>query len=202
MAALAIDDLWDPAVENRALLRVLAPLHTDAAQAAYKGAVFVGVLPPHYDLYSDRLAHISDQLASRVTGINQTTRTALNDTLVEGLDRGYTVQQISNGVPADGYGGVTGVFAQARGYRAETIVKTEASMAYNKASLLAYGDGGIEQVEVSDGDEDAECAEADGSIWTLDEADANPLQHPRCRRSFAPISRGGGATQATLDGED
>jgi len=194
--AFKLSDLWDPKTEDAALARALTPLHKDAVQAAAKGAASVGVKA---DPATGSLAALPGQLAGRVTGINQTTRDALAAVLADGQGRGYTVRQIADGVPADNYPGVSGVFAQARGYRADTIAQTETAMAYNLASTAAYRDGGIEQVEVTDGDQDAECAEADGSVWTLDEAEANPLQHPNCTRQFLPLSRGGGATQATLD---
>lgn len=197
--AWQISDLWDPKAEDAALSRALTPLHRDATQAAVRAASSVGVKA---DPAAGSLAALSGQLAGRVTGINETTRSALAATLADGQARGYTARQIADGVPADGYPGVAGVFEQARGYRAEMIAATETALAYNLSSTAAYRDGGMEQVEVSDGDGDDECAAADGQVWTLDEAEANPLQHPNCRRQFLPLSRGGGATQATLDEGD
>jgi hypothetical protein len=197
--ALSISDLWNPKVEDAALSRTLAGLHRDAMQAAVKGVTSVGVAA---DPTSPALTALFGQLASRVTGINQTTRDALAAVLADGQDRGYTAQQIADGVPADDYPGVSGVFDGARGYRAEMIAQTETAMAFNLSSTAAYRDGGIDQVEVSDGDGDPECSDADGQVWTLDEAEANPLEHPNCVRQFLPLSSGGEATQATLDEGD
>jgi hypothetical protein len=45
---------------------------------------------------------------------------------------------------------------------------------------------GVKEVEVLDGDDDEECASANGQIWTLEEASDNPLGHPNCTRAFAP----------------
>jgi len=46
----------------------------------------------------------------------------------------------------------------------------------------------VDAVQVSDGtDFDDACREADGQVWSLDDAAANPLQHPRCTREFAPV---------------
>ncbi|MBU7015544.1 MAG: hypothetical protein HXS43_12030, partial [Theionarchaea archaeon] len=42
------------------------------------------------------------------------------------------------------------------------------------------------QVRVLDGDGCEECIEANGQIWTIEEAMANPLQHPNCLRDFEP----------------
>jgi hypothetical protein len=57
----------------------------------------------------------------------------------------------------------------------------------NVGAILSYREAGLEKVEVLDGDGDDICAEADGQIWTLEQAEANPLGHPGCTRSFAPI---------------
>lgn len=74
--------------------------------------------------------------------------------------------------------------------RAETIARTELAQAYNRGNLAAWRATGTEFVHVFDGDSDAECQEADGQIWTVDEADANPTSHPNCVRSFAPVTKG------------
>lgn len=71
--------------------------------------------------------------------------------------------------------------------RSLMIARTETAIAYNVGALGAYHQAGVEKVEVSDGDEDEECADADGQIWTLEEALAEPVAHPNCVRSFAPV---------------
>jgi hypothetical protein len=70
--------------------------------------------------------------------------------------------------------------------RSLMIARTESAVGANVGATMAYRDAGIEKVKVLDGDEDAECASADGAIWTIDEAEANPIAHPNCVRAFAP----------------
>lgn len=70
--------------------------------------------------------------------------------------------------------------------RALMIARTETAIAYNIGAIAAFKQAGVTHVEVSDGDEDEDCAAADGEIWTLAEAMANPIAHPNCVRSFAP----------------
>jgi hypothetical protein len=36
---------------------------------------------------------------------------------------------------------------------------------------------------------DADCAEANGSVWSVKHARENPLQHPNCIRQFHPIGK-------------
>jgi hypothetical protein len=185
--AFEISDLWNPQKEDAALLAVLDSLYDDAIEEAYKSANAVGV-GVSLDLHNPRLAEFRASLAERVTGINQTTRDALQAVISEGMARGYSTKQMAEGVPADGYGGISGVFAEARGYRAQLIARTEASMTYNRASILAYRQSGrVQQVEVMDGIGDPICAAANGSIWDLDYAESMPLGHPACRRALVPI---------------
>lgn len=66
-----------------------------------------------------------------------------------------------------------------------TIALTEATHGYNAGTLAVASANGISRVLVEDGhDHDAECAAADGSVWTIDHADRNRIEHPRCRRAF------------------
>lgn len=78
-------------------------------------------------------------------------------------------------------------FAGYADWRADRIARTETANLYNVGTLLAARQMGFTHVEVSDGDEDAECAAANGQIWTLAQALANPTAHPNCERSFAPV---------------
>lgn len=83
----------------------------------------------------------------------------------------------------------------ARQYRAETIARTETKTAQNRSSVEAYrASEVVEALKVWDGDDcgwtDHEDPEkADGKVVSFDEADAYPLAHPRCLRSFGPVVR-------------
>ena len=67
------------------------------------------------------------------------------------------------------------------------IAVTETVAAYNRGWLDSYeeaGHGGL--VQVSDDDYDQPCREADGKLWSVGYARAHPVQHPNCKRRFAP----------------
>ena len=74
--------------------------------------------------------------------------------------------------------------------RARVIARTETKFAQNVSSVEAYRHSGVvEGVLVYDaqaGRSDGPCAEADGQVWTFEQAAGNPLQHPNCTRSFGP----------------
>jgi HK97 family phage portal protein len=70
----------------------------------------------------------------------------------------------------------------------ETVALTEAVHAYNEGTLSVAEATGHDEVVVFDGtDSDEACADADGQVWTIAHAREHRLEHPRCRRSFAPI---------------
>jgi HK97 family phage portal protein len=121
-----------------------------------------------------------------ITRINETTRSLINAEIELGLSRGYSVQQIANGTP-EGYAGIQGVFDEAGAARAEVIARTESAFLFNAAATAAYREENIAQVEVLDGEFDAKCRDANGSIWTIREAELHPIEHPNCVRAFVPV---------------
>lgn len=83
----------------------------------------------------------------------------------------------------------------ARQFRAETIARTETKTAQNLSSVAAYRKSEVVQaLRVFDGPDCGwsshdDPVKADGMIVSFDEAQAQPLSHPRCVRSFAPVVR-------------
>jgi hypothetical protein len=76
--------------------------------------------------------------------------------------------------------------------RPDTIADYETANAQNMMALTAYEAAGVTQVLVLDGEEfDEECAAANGQTWSIAQAMANTLQHPRCQRGFIPLGADG-----------
>jgi hypothetical protein len=120
-------------------------------------------------------------VAKRVTGINTTTRDAIASIIGKAFSDGLSPAQVAD------------LITEATPFdtsRAEVIARTETAYAYNGAAVESYREVGVEKVEVIDGDGDDECQAADGQVWTLDEANDNPLGHPNCVRDFAPVFGG------------
>jgi HK97 family phage portal protein len=71
--------------------------------------------------------------------------------------------------------------------RAKAIGLSETVAAYNRGWLDAYEEAGHGLlVQVSDGDGDPACRQANRKLWTVDYARAHTLQHPNCKRRFGP----------------
>jgi hypothetical protein len=127
------------------------------------------------------------QSGTRITGIVETTRTAVRELLEYGASEGWTIDQLVRG---DGdQPGLRDMVAESYKGRARAISRTEVGTAQQVASVARYQAAGVRRVTVLDGggdDSDDICNQLNGTTQTLAWAEANPLQHPNCVRSFAP----------------
>lgn len=78
-------------------------------------------------------------------------------------------------------------FAGYEDWRALRIARSECAIAYNHGDLFGFRLAGVAEVDVIDGTQDAICAQANGQRWTLAQALANPIGHPSCSRTWAPV---------------
>lgn len=195
-------DGFDWTAEQDAIRAILVRAYGAVGEEVYRILASQTGVDMAFDFTGRGSAKVLDFIGSQVVGIVETTRKELADAVDEARKRGYTVKQLRDGVAAGDFTGdradetFTGLrdlmqsWADVPGgeSRAGLIARTELGYANNLTSNAAYRDSGIvEQVQVFDGDGDEGCAAADGQIWSLDEADANPLEHPNCQRAFAPI---------------
>jgi SPP1 gp7 family putative phage head morphogenesis protein len=118
--------------------------------------------------------------------ITDSTRDALHDVIVNGIEQGQTADQIADAIAT------SAGFSPAR---AELIARTEVSAIDNAATLQAFRvarDNGVpvrKQWQV-DGDPCDECAECDGEIVDLDDdfsCGSDPPLHPNCMCSVSGI---------------
>ena len=180
MATISIDELadWEGFVsEAEALLRRYYP---QLLELAYGDAGdLLGDDSIRWDISNPRVKDVIDGLAERIRDVAETTREDVRRWVEVGTEEGLSVQEIARQIRSNAQ--------NISPSRALVISRSESATAYNKGAVLAYGDAGITRVEVLDGDDDEICAAANGQIWTLEEADADPIGHPNCVRAFAPV---------------
>jgi hypothetical protein len=71
--------------------------------------------------------------------------------------------------------------------RCGVIARTESGVAYNRGACECWLESGMVQyVDVFDGDGCLVCSKVNGQVWTIQQAMANPSQHPNCVREFYP----------------
>lgn len=182
---------------------------TDAATDAWMGLMLglydglgegvTGNLSPLFpDLAWDAsdpiVSTVLDQIARRAEGsvksVPATTLDAIRDTVTEAQKRGYSLDQLVNGVskPDEKFTGIRGLYKDfAEGPRAETIARTELGAAYNRIANHQYEQEGVTEVEALDGDYDSDCAARNGQRFSMDQANRLLTCHPNGTLTYVPV---------------
>ncbi len=170
---------WDEHASN--MVDVMVPKYMDLLEIAWGDAGDKLSVLGAFDVKNPHVQSTVKDLAKQVTGMADSTK----DDLRGLLDRAFS---------ADKTPSTDEIAKQIRDYgitsstsRSETIARSETATAYNVGAVMSYREANVDKVEVMDGDGDAECSEADGQIWSLEDAEANPIAHPNCTRAFAPV---------------
>jgi HK97 family phage portal protein len=132
-----------------------------------------------FDLENRWVKGVLDELAKAIVGIAETTREEVRSLVAKQAEEGWSIDELAAEIRK-----LKEVHSTAR---ARTIARSETAIAYNKGSLAGYREAGVEKVEVFDGDEHEPCRSANGSIWTIEQAEAEPLCHPNGTRAFAAV---------------
>lgn len=160
--------------------RITEVLEEGARRAASAGVIQSG-LTPDEDVDYDSLVKSVVHRPEGVRSILKTIRERL-------VNRVKTARDKENAERIDLENAVREVIDEWQSGQAVGIAETEAVHAYNEATLTSAELAGITNVYVTDGeDHDEPCVEANGSVWTIEFARENRLQHPRCRRAFLPL---------------
>jgi HK97 family phage portal protein len=126
----------------------------------------------------------------RIKDINDTTRSELQDVLRYGEAHGWSIDDFVRGDPDKNIPGIMDLVEETYVGRSETIARTELGFAQNIATTGRYAEAGVKDVLVLDNgldDDDQPCQDADGQIWTVEQAEENPLEHPKCTRGFGAV---------------
>jgi phage portal protein BeeE/acetolactate synthase regulatory subunit len=168
---------WNEEREYRRLAAALSGLDDVAGEVSSKiSATFFR--PAKASLLERVLAFVRHRSGIRIKGINDTTREAVRSVVEAGVREGLSSRELASRIESLG---------EFDDVRAELIARTETGYALNDGALSTYREFGTREVFVYDGDMDAECAAANGSTWTVEQAESDPLGHPNCTRDFAPV---------------
>lgn len=126
--------------------------------------------------------------ASQISTIQGRGRSAVTQALLTGEDPRKIAKLFAQDLWKDG---IQIVDSGGRQWNPESytrmLIRTKTANAYNSGSMNKYAEEGVSRVKVFDGvEDDEECAEANGQIWSLRYAMNNVIEHPNCRRAFAP----------------
>jgi len=140
-----------------------------------------------FDLTDPIVTEALENAATQVKEINDTTMEAIRETLTYGNENGWSLDQLVRG--DENQAGLRDIVDETYKDRARVIARTELGEAQNNATVARYKDAGVGLVEILDNgstDDDEECKQANGEIWTLEYFSSHTLEHPNCTRAAAP----------------
>ena len=143
-----------------------------------------------WTLANPNVRRVLDELALRIVGIHDQTRSDVQRIVGEALDEGVTLQELSDRL--------TGLFEETYKGRAMTVSRTESMIAYSKASTLAYIESGVvSAAELADNPQHTDdygasdgltCSQRDGLIVQLDQVDRHIAgEHPNGSLAILPV---------------
>jgi HK97 family phage portal protein len=185
-----------PFTYDDVLAKEILPELQSVAENTWKDVTRSGVLTEiTYSSHEGAVLTRLTAASQRATQMNDFTRARINTALQEGVNRGYSLRQIADGVPKEKFNGLRNIV---RGIpsnpdavkRARTIARTEVRWAQNQTTALRYKASGVAEVIIRDGDDDPECAAVDGTRQTIEWYEDNPTQHPNCTRGATPVTEG------------
>ena len=186
---MRLSDLYDPEEEQGLLARILFPRYLRMLEAVHQflQSVFPWLSAEEFRLDDPATRKQLALAAEQVVRIDQSTRDQLRDVLREGQKRGYSDLQIADGVPADGFGGIKGLYLETWKGRAELIAVTEMATAQVAAALDRYqATGLVTHVRLHEHeDTDEPCASRNGVVVPISSKPG--LLHPRCRLGVEPL---------------
>ncbi len=122
--------------------------------------------------------HALKEGSKRVTQIDEWTRKQLRARVSQAVEAGLS--------PAEA-GAFIRNWSGFDEYRAERIARTEMMFSFNASAAVTYGEYGVQQVVADDGDEDPECAQRHGQVFTVDEA-LGIEDHPNGTLDWLPVA--------------
>jgi|SRR5690242_9236396 len=171
-------DITDSLDNGDEIERIMHKYYPMIIESAFGDASLAGI-PVSFELENEYVQTILDRLGKNIRAVAQTTREEIQALVGRQAAEGWSVEELARQIRDRGeIGSVT---------RSLMTARTETATGYNLGSIAAYRTGNVTHVDVLDSDDDEICAAANGSRWTLDEAEANPIGHPNCTRTFSPV---------------
>jgi HK97 family phage portal protein len=176
--------------EERMLAAILEKLHIANGELAYQLAAETlgGSVSISWELTNPRIIDLLTQLATRVVDITETTRLDISRVVTEALTEGVSMDQLAERL--------TGLFDETYNGRSMTIARTESQVAYNRATVLGYQDGGVQQVQLFDnplhdtdpGSDGLTCAGRNGKVVPITQASLHiAAEHPNGTLAIGPV---------------
>jgi len=191
-----------PPIETGNMSKILEAAYRRVSKRTFGAVNDVGVAGTLN--WSDKLPTVQKVLAQapiRAEMIHRTTSKAIGRAVGIGLERGYSIEQLAQGVPDDKFPGIRSLLTESES-RSRIIARTEVMRTQNQTTIGFFREQNLFYVQADDVDGDPNdtyidpgdpygrtCAERHGQVYTLEDAQ-NIDDHPNGTLNWTPMPRG------------
>lgn len=187
-----IGEVYDEQAEQEALAVILEPRYSTMLKAVHELVKSSFPEMEAFRLDDAATRRLLTHAAQQVVRIDSTTRSAIQEMLRLGQERGYSNWELANGVAKDGYPGIDGLFKETWRNRALTVARNELLEAQHESAMDRYrATGLVDRVTLRDGTgsaPDQPCLDRNGRTVPLS---SHPQRlHINCSVGMIPVLRG------------
>jgi SPP1 gp7 family putative phage head morphogenesis protein len=182
-ASIRKEDIYEVEQWNKKLKKLSKPLLLEIVQEGVESAINELGIEVAWNIDNPRVDKwIQEELGSKIQGINDTTLENLKGTLQDGIDLGEGVDDLAKRVRE--------TYEDAKGYRAETIARTETISAFTEGNRQLYQESGVKQLQFYTATDERVCEECyskHGNKYGIEEAQGIIPVHPQCRCTWVAV---------------
>lgn len=190
-----------PAAEEGELSNSLLRIYTDVVRDTFDNVNESNIAG--FLAFNEKLPAVQRILTTagtRAKMIHSTTSKVVQNSVETALRRGYSIEQLARGVPAENFPGIRATLSETQ-VRARLIARTEVMRSQNLSSLAHFNTQGFEYMRADDVDGDEgdtyvdpgdpygrTCIERNGQVYHVEDA-RNINDHPNGTLNWSPMPR-------------
>lgn len=182
-SAIREDEIYEIEKWNKKLRKFSKPLLLEIVREGAESALNELGIEVSWSIDNPKVDEwVKEELGTKIKGINETTLEQLRETLQDGIDLGEGVDDLAQRVRE--------TFEDARGYRAESIARTETISAFNEGNRQLYQEAGVKQLQFYTATDERVCEECfmnHGNKYGIEEAQGIIPVHPQCRCTWVAV---------------
>ena len=193
----AADALINSASAETELNDILHRAYVKTSKATYRAVDDSGLAGSvNWSAKSPVITGILTTIDGRVRMIHRTTSRMLEKAIETAMGRGYTIEQLTRGVPGENFPGVQSLMNEPIQWKARRVARTEIMRSQNLTTTRLYEKQGFRYVQASDLDGGTDnyvdpadgrtCSQRNGQIYRTNEAE-DVMDHPNGTLTWMPL---------------
>ena len=193
----AADALINSASAETELNDILHRAYVKTSKATYRAVDDSGLAGSvNWSAKDPVITGILTTVDGRVQMIHRTTSKMLKKAIETAMSRGYTIEQLTRGVPGENFPGVQSLMNEPIQWKARRVARTEIMRSQNLTTTRLYEKQGFRYVQASDLDGGTDnyvdpadgrtCSQRNGQIYRTNEAE-DVMDHPNGTLTWMPL---------------